>query len=63
MLEDERENFSSSIYGDCFADDIETPPSVPCPDCHGRGQILLLISTVPCASCKGTGQIAKTVDP
>jgi len=26
-----------------------------CPDCHGKGSLLLLTSTRPCQTCEGTG--------
>jgi hypothetical protein len=32
-------------------------PAVGCPDCHGSGSVLLLISRRPCERCCGTGRI------
>jgi hypothetical protein len=29
----------------------------PCPDCGGRGQITLLVTTRPCIKCEGSGTI------
>lgn len=37
------------------------PPRIECPDCHGRGSILLLIRTVPCTKCGGKGVLPSSV--
>ncbi len=36
---------------------VNTPPGRTCPDCHGSGQIALLVRRVPCERCKATGRI------
>jgi hypothetical protein len=33
------------------------PAPIPCPDCRGRGQILLPISTRPCLRWSGAGHL------
>ena len=30
-------------------------PPTPCPDCHGAGEVALLVSRRPCARCDGRG--------
>ena len=37
------------------------PPKIECPDCRGRGNILLLIRSVPCTKCGGKGVLPSTV--
>src|SRR5437764_14062712 len=37
------------------------PPRIECPDCRGRGTILLLVRTVPCTKCGGKGILPSTV--
>jgi hypothetical protein len=37
------------------------PPKIECPDCRGRGSILLLIRTVPCTKCGGKGILPSSV--
>jgi DNA-directed RNA polymerase alpha subunit len=37
------------------------PPRIECPDCRGRGNILLLIRSVPCTKCGGKGVLPSTV--
>jgi hypothetical protein len=29
------------------------PPALPCPECAGKGNILLLTSARPCGACEG----------
>ncbi|HWE02941.1 MAG TPA: DNA-directed RNA polymerase subunit alpha C-terminal domain-containing protein [Tepidisphaeraceae bacterium] len=37
------------------------PPKIECPDCRGRGTILLLIRVVPCAKCGGKGVLPSSI--
>lgn len=37
------------------------PPKIECPDCRGRGNILLLVRTVPCTKCGGKGILPSSV--
>ena len=37
------------------------PPRIECPDCRGRGTILLLVRTVPCTKCGGKGVLPSSV--
>ena len=37
------------------------PPKVQCPDCRGRGTILLLIRSVPCTRCGGKGVLPSSI--
>ena len=37
------------------------PPKIECPDCRGRGSILLLVRTVPCIKCGGKGILPSSV--
>lgn len=37
------------------------PAKIECPDCRGRGSILLLVKTVPCKKCSGKGVLPATV--
>jgi hypothetical protein len=37
------------------------PPKIACPDCRGRGSILLLIRTVPCTKCGGKGVLPSSI--
>lgn len=37
------------------------PPKVECPDCRGRGTILLLVRTVQCAKCGGKGVLPASI--
>ncbi|HZL35477.1 MAG TPA: DNA-directed RNA polymerase subunit alpha C-terminal domain-containing protein [Tepidisphaeraceae bacterium] len=37
------------------------PPRIECPDCRGRGCVLLLIRTVPCTKCGGKGVLPSSV--
>ena len=37
------------------------PPKIECPDCRGRGSILLLVRTVPCTRCNGKGVLPASV--
>ena len=34
-------------------------PGAPCPDCHGKGAIALLVSKSKCPKCEGTGLVYK----
>jgi DNA-directed RNA polymerase alpha subunit len=34
-----------------------------CPECHGRGTILLLVTRAPCDRCNGTGSLTEALDP
>jgi hypothetical protein len=34
-----------------------------CPDCRGRGKILLLMSHAHCDRCDGTGRVEEVLDP
>ena len=33
------------------------PPDKLCPDCRGKGSILLLVRTIPCKRCEGRGYL------
>ena len=37
------------------------PPKIECPDCRGRGSILLLVRTVPCDRCGGKGLLPASI--
>jgi len=37
------------------------PPKIECPDCRGRGNILLLVRSVPCTKCGGKGILPSSV--
>ena len=40
---------------------LPLPPKIECPDCRGRGNILLLIRTVPCTKCGGKGILPSSI--
>ena len=37
---------------------LETTLHMECPDCHGSGRILLLVTSTPCLTCGGSGDIS-----
>ncbi len=40
---------------------LPLPPKIECPDCRGRGTILLLVKTVPCVKCAGKGVLPSSL--
>lgn len=40
---------------------LPLPPKIECPDCRGRGSILLLVKSVPCVKCGGKGTLPASV--
>jgi len=40
---------------------LPLPSKIECPDCHGRGQIMLLIRSVPCIKCSGKGFLPSSI--
>jgi len=43
--------------GDEMLEAVRAALEAPCPDCHGSGEITLLIQKKPCRTCGGTGRV------
>ncbi|HEY2584320.1 MAG TPA: hypothetical protein VGI81_00995 [Tepidisphaeraceae bacterium] len=59
--ERDREEPKAFVYhggqGDPHQAEDAAAATTRCPDCRGRGSVLLLITTRPCARCGGTGVV------